>query len=88
MSDGITRRTALKAGAATLGAAAFAKALAPLTEWKKDQSVDDFLQKHYKELAPDEMAAVLRRIEARTEAEHGVKVAVTDPKPIPGVRFG
>ncbi len=90
MSDGggMTRRTALKAGAATLGAAAFAKALAPLTEWTKDQSLDDFLQKHYKELAPGELAAVLRRIEAKTEAEHGVKVTVADPKPLPGVQFG
>ena len=91
MSDqpaGFTRRTAMKAGALTLGAAAFAKALAPLTEWKKDQSVDDFLQKHYKELTPDELAAVLRRIEARTEAEHGVKVTVSDPRPTPGVQFG
>ncbi len=84
----VSRRTALKAGAFTLGAAAFAKALAPLTQWTKDQSLDDFLQKHYKELAGDELAAVLRRIEARTAAEYGVKVTVAAPQPPPGVEFG
>ena len=50
IKPGVSRRTAVKALGATLGAAAFAKAIAPLTDWAKDQSVDDFLQKHLKPL--------------------------------------
>jgi Fe-S-cluster-containing dehydrogenase component len=67
-----TRRTALKAIGATLGAAAFAKAIAPLTEWTRDLSVDEFLQKHYRELSPVEMELV----------------QIGDHRPQPGVQFG
>jgi ferredoxin len=83
-----SRRTALKAGAATLGAAAFARALAPLTEWAKDQSVDDFLQKHYKELGPVEMRAVLDRHTAEARKRTGREdIRINDTKAIPGVQF-
>lgn len=85
--DDTTRRNALKAGGATLGAAAFARALAPLTEWEPTTSVDAFLQRHYKELDADEMAAVLRRLEAETLEETGAVVAIEDVRPTPGVRF-
>ena len=83
----ISRRTAMKAGGATLGAAAFARAVAPITEWTDDLSVDEFLQKHYKELSRDEMAAVLRREEDRTREETGVAVSIEDVRPTPGVAF-
>jgi Fe-S-cluster-containing dehydrogenase component len=86
-SGGCTRRTVMKAAGATLGAAAFAKAIAPLTEWKPAESVDAFLQKHYKELSADEMAAIITRLEAETKARHGVAVHITDPKPEEGVQF-
>ncbi|MBM4364956.1 MAG: 4Fe-4S dicluster domain-containing protein [Deltaproteobacteria bacterium] len=82
-----TRRLALKAGGATLGAAAFARALAPLTEWKPTTSVDEFLQKHYKELDAAEMKEVLARLEQDTLEETGVSVSIADPRPLPGVRF-
>ncbi len=85
---GMTRRTALKAVGATLGAAAFAKAIAPITQWAADQSVDEFLQRHYRELGPDDMAKVLARLEQDAREEHGVEVHITDPKPTPGVKFG
>lgn len=84
----IDRRTAMKAGGATLGAAAFARALAPLTEWTPDLTVDAFLQRHYKELNREEMAVVLRRLEAETLDEHGVAVTISDPRPTEGVSFG
>ena len=84
-----SRRTALKAGAATLGAAAFARALAPLTEWAKDQSVDDFLQKHYKELGPAEMRAVLDRYTAEARKRTGREdIRSNDTTASPGVQFG
>lgn len=86
--DDLTRRNAMKAGGATLGAAAFARALAPLTEWTDDLSVDDFLQRHYKELDRGEMEQVLRRLEDDTLAEYGAAVSISDPRPTPGVSFG
>ena len=86
--EGITRRDVLKGIGATLGLAAYAKALAPLTEWKPSESVDEFLQKHYKELSPVDLNIVLRRIEKDTKENYGVAVTVADPKPQPGVKFG
>lgn len=83
----MTRRTALKAAGATLGAAAFARALAPLTEWTEDLSVDQFLQKHYRELTPDAMQQVLTRLEAESKRDYGVEVEIQDIKPTPGVAF-
>jgi len=87
MSD-LTRRTVLKAAGATLGAGAFAAAIAPLTQWKPAESVDEFLQKHYKELTPDELAAICRRVEADAKTTHGIDVHVAAPPPQPGVQFG
>jgi molybdopterin-containing oxidoreductase family iron-sulfur binding subunit len=86
MND-VTRRGALKVAGATLGAAAFAQALAPLTEWTKDLSAEQFLQKHYKELSPEEMAKVLKRCEEETERRFGKKVQIRDLPPIEGVTF-
>ncbi len=84
----VDRRTALKGVGATLGAAAFARALAPLTEWTETLSADEFLQRHYKELSWDEMRAVLRRHEAKTEREYGARPTIEDVRPTPGVEFG
>ncbi len=86
--DNTSRRTLLKAGGATLGAGAFARSIAPITEWTADLSVDAFLQRHYKELTRDEMDVVLRRLEAETVEEYGVSVSIDDPRPTPGVSFG
>jgi len=87
-SRGFTRRTALKAAGATLGAAAFARALAPITEWTQDISMDEFLQRHYKEMSPDYLDRVIARLEDETREEYGVDVTISDHKPIPGVVFG
>jgi Fe-S-cluster-containing dehydrogenase component len=81
------RRTLLKSGGVTLGAAAFARAVAPVTEWVDDLSVEGFLQKHYQELSKDEMHATLRRLEREQEEEYGRPVQIQDVRPIPGVQF-
>lgn len=86
-SSGINRRTVLKGVGVTLGAAAFAKAIAPLASWASDQSVDEFLQKHYRELTPDQMQQVLRRLEEEAAEEYGAEVSINDPKPTRGVKF-
>jgi Fe-S-cluster-containing dehydrogenase component len=87
--DGIKtkRRTALKVLGATLGAGAFAKALAPLKQLAEASSVEEFLQKHYKELSPDELHQVLRRLEDETERKYGAKVSIRDVRAKPGVQF-
>jgi Fe-S-cluster-containing dehydrogenase component len=84
----MTRRTALKVAGATLGAAAFAKAIAPIASWTADQSVDEFLQKHYRELSKEEMARVLARLEDETQRHYGAEVEITDARPREGVKFG
>jgi Fe-S-cluster-containing dehydrogenase component len=85
---GMTRRTAFKLAGATLGAAAFAKAIAPIVEWTANQSVGEFLQRHYRELSKEDMAKVLRRLEAETQKDYGAKVEIQDARPEPGVKFG
>lgn len=85
---GMSRRTALKIAGATLGAAAFAKAVAPITQWAADQSVDEFLQRHYRELSPEDMAKVIERLETETKVDYGADVHISDPKPQAGVKFG
>jgi len=87
MSDNPNRRTMLKMGGVTLGAAAFARAVAPITEWTSNLSVDQFLQSHYRELSKEDMKAVLKRIEAETLEDYGATVSVEDVRPIKGVQF-
>ena len=60
--DKAKRRT-LKVLGGTLGAGAFAYAMEPLRAWAKDLTLDQFLQRHYKELTPDEMETILRTLE-------------------------
>ncbi|MBX3466595.1 MAG: 4Fe-4S dicluster domain-containing protein [Planctomycetes bacterium] len=83
----VTRRALMKGAGAMLGAAAFARALQPLTEWAQDLSVDQFLQRHYREMSPDEMQAVLRRLEAQAKEDYGADVRIDDVRPQPGVQF-
>ena len=86
--EGLTRRTLMKGGAALLGAAAFARAMAPLKEFTADLSVDEFLQRHYREMTPEVMLQVLARLEAETLEEYGAEVNIEDVRPIEGVQFG
>ncbi|WNG59503.1 4Fe-4S dicluster domain-containing protein [Archangium gephyra] len=88
MSDILSRRTVMKGAGATLGAAAFAHAMAPLTEWSKDLTVDEFLQKHYKELTRDEMARILVHLKAEAKQKYGRDVDIRDLPPQEGVSFG
>lgn len=78
----------MKAGGATLGALAFARAVAPVTEFTSQISGEAFLQKHYKEMTPRDLDRALRRIEEDTLAKHGVEVHVSDIRPQEGVQFG
>ncbi|MEO2088291.1 MAG: 4Fe-4S ferredoxin, partial [Gemmataceae bacterium] len=81
------RRTAVKAGAATLGLAAWAAAVKPWFEWTSELNTDEFLQKHYRELTPEQLQTILNKLTAEARAETGRPVTVKDHKPIPGVSF-
>ena len=84
----VDRRTMMKGAGLTLGAGAFAKAIAPIVSWaSEDLSVDAWLQKHYKELSREEMEAVLRRIEDETWEDYGAVVSCEDVRPVEGQSF-
>jgi len=84
----VDRRTVVKAGAVTLGVAAWAAAIQPVFEWISADTGEDFFQKHYKELKPSEREAVLARLEADArERFDRDDITVADPPPLPGVRY-
>ncbi len=83
----VNRRTAVKAGALTLGVALLAKAIQPVLEWTTQLSAEEFLQKHYKELKPDERTAVIKRLEEEAASEYGRCVQIKDPQAKPGVKY-
>lgn len=82
-----SRRGFMKACGATLGLAAWATALRPLTEWAAEMNVDEFLQKHYRELKDHEKQAIFKRIEADCKKERGIDIAIHDPQPNENVQF-
>jgi len=86
--QGAGRRTVLKWLGGALGVAAFARAMEPLREFTNDISLPEFLQRHYRELGPDEREALLRRLEDETRREHGADVQIRDLPAEPGVQFG
>jgi len=83
----VSRRTAVKGIGATLGAGAFAAAISPLRHAVDDLSAEEFMQKHYKELTPDNKTDVIARLEQETLDEYGAQVTINDQRPIPGVKF-
>ena len=70
-----------------LGAAALAASLKPLLQLKDFTSMENFLQKYYKEMTPEDMAKVIKRIEGEVERQYGVRPHVRDLKPMDGVEF-
>ena len=86
--EGLSRRSFLRNSAVLAsGLAALAASLAPLRHLKDFPTVDQFLQKYYKELTPAEMAKVLKRIEDEVERQYGLRPQVRDRKPMNGVEF-
>ncbi len=84
----ISRRGVLATVGITLGAAAFAKAAAPLVEFAKDVSLDEFLRKHYREMSADELRDTFASLEAKTKQEYGADVTISDVPAQEGVQFG
>ncbi len=88
LNNGTSRRNVMKGMGVTLGLAAFGKAVWPLTTVPENVSLDEFLQKHYKELTDDDKENVFARLESEAREDTGVEVTISDHRPIPGVKFG
>ena len=87
-ADGLSRRSFLRTSAVfTTGLAAIAAGLAPLRNLKDFTSMEQFVQKYYKELTPEDMEKVLKRIENEVERQYGIRPHVRDLKPMDGVEF-
>jgi molybdopterin-containing oxidoreductase family iron-sulfur binding subunit len=87
---GMTRRSFLRRSTGALtGLAALAAAMEPLRKLDPRDlgSVEEFLQKHYKEMSPEEMDRALERIRGEVEERHGVRPHLRDVRPRDGVEF-
>ena len=84
-SGPLDRRGFLTGAAA--GTAALAAALSPLRHFTPDMTLDQFLQRHYHELSPEELRTVLANLEAEVEARTGRDVEIGAPPPQDGVEF-
>ena len=85
----MTRRTFLKgAGASMAGMAGLVAALSPLLKLESGQiTIDELLQKHYKELGQDDIDKIIKRLENECERDYKVKPSIRDTKPLDGVEF-
>lgn len=89
----MSRRSFFRFMGGTLGTAgglgALAAALSPLKDLDlSDFSKEKFLQKHYKELTPEEMQGVLSRIRGEVKQLYGVDARIGDLKPLDSVEYG
>jgi Fe-S-cluster-containing dehydrogenase component len=86
----MTRRTFLKGAAASMvGVAGLMAALKPLLELESGAvTVDDLLQRHYRELQPEELQRIMASLATKAEKEYGVRPHLRDIKPLDGVEFG
>ena len=90
--SGVSRRGFIRALGGTVGAAggalALAAALSPLRDLDRSElTLERFLQKHYREMTPAEMAGVLARIRGEVRERYGVDAEVRDVKPRPETEF-
>jgi molybdopterin-containing oxidoreductase family iron-sulfur binding subunit len=78
-SNTITRRKFMKAAAVVSAAAALAGCGAA--------SMEEFFQKHFKDLSKEELEKVLKRLEEKYSKKYGKKFTVSAKNPIEGTEF-
>jgi molybdopterin-containing oxidoreductase family iron-sulfur binding subunit len=78
-----------KGFAALAGAAAVTAAVSPLRHLTGDSipSWEEFFQKHYKEMTPEDKEQALARIRGQVEQRFSVTPTISDPPPQDGVEF-
>ena len=86
----VTRRTFLKGTAAAMaGMAGLVAALKPLLALERGEiTLNDLLQKHYRELKPADLQRIMAALADNCEKERGVLPTIRDLKPLAGVEFG
>ncbi len=82
LEEKIERRTFLKGLATGLGLALFSP-----EKTANALSFDEFWQKHYKELTPEDKKRIFERIEKQTLERHHTEVKISDHRPMDGVEF-
>ncbi|MFT4711426.1 MAG: Fe-S-cluster-containing dehydrogenase component [Bacteroidia bacterium] len=90
LSKATSRRSFLRSGVQVVaGMGAFVSALKPLADLDVETlgGVEGFLQKHYKEMDENDMAAALKRIEENVKRRFDVDAVARDVKPVDGVEF-
>jgi Fe-S-cluster-containing dehydrogenase component len=88
--DEQTRRSFLRTGiTVAAGMGAFVAALEPLSELDPEDipSLDDFIQKHYKEMSAEDMRGALDRIAEKVKQRFDVLPNLRDVRPQEGVEF-
>lgn len=85
----VSRRTFLKGSAASIvGMSGLVAALQPLLKLEKeDLTLDQLLQRHYKEMTPAQLDKVIQKLQAKCEQQYGVSASIQDLKPQDGVGF-
>ena len=83
------RRTFLKGTAATMvGMAGLVAALKPLLALERGEiTLDDLLQKHYRQLTPGDLQRIMKALETKCLKDSGVRPTMRDLKPLDGVEF-
>jgi len=86
----LTRRTFLKGSAAAMvGVAGLMGALRPLLELEHGTvTLDELLQRHYRELKPADLRRIMDQLAAKCETEYGVHPHLRDIRPLANVEFG
>ena len=82
-ASGYTRREAVVLGFFALAAAAASNGCA-----SDKVALDEFVQKHFKDLSPEELKDRLAQMEKRYSEQYGMSVKVSATPPLPGVLFG
>ncbi len=77
--------TAAGIGAATCVASA--AAISPLLKLTNKFSLEEFLQKNYRELTPEDKKRIFKRLEREISKKYGVKAKISDPPPLKGVKY-
>lgn len=84
----MSRRDFLRRGSIlATGMGALMAAMSPLRQLQGAFDPEEFVQKHYQEMSPDEMDQVLRRIERKVAERFDVQATVRDIKPMDGVEY-